>query len=155
MWMLGALIVPIGIGIAVRDVLKANTLELGDECSDSKHCKSGTCLTGEPSVCTQDCNALKACPAGFTCQKVKVTLQNQAGFHDLGTQSYCFKASGAETASSSSAASSASAPASAAASASAPPPPPPPADSASSAPSATSSAKPATKTKAKPKPKGK
>jgi hypothetical protein len=150
MWMLGAIIIPIGIGIAVRDVMKKSSIELGGECSDSEHCKSGTCLTGDVGQCTKTCSKLDPCPAGFGCQPVSVTLHNQGGFHNLGTQNYCIKGKGGDPAGSASAAESATASA-------APPPPvassaPPPAETASAPPAASSApAKPAAKPKAKPK----
>ncbi len=99
LWMLGALILPIGIGIAVRDVLKRNTLELGEECSSSDHCKSHRCLEGDVGVCTKTCSPIgDACPAGFACIPVHVTLHNQGGFHDLGAQTYCMRAPAAAAA---------------------------------------------------------
>lgn len=155
MWMLGAIIIPIGIGFAVRDLLKKNSIELGGECSDSEHCKSGTCLTGDVGQCTKTCSKLDPCPAGFGCHPVNVTLHNQGGFHNLGTQNYCVKGKGGDPAGGASA----SASESAAASVSAAPPPPattsaPPAVSASAPPAASSApAKPAAKPKPKPKPK--
>ncbi|MBX3193326.1 MAG: hypothetical protein KF819_40465 [Labilithrix sp.] len=98
MWMLGAIIVPIGIGIAIRDVLKRGTIDLGGECSDSEHCKSHTCLTGEISVCTKSCSPFDPCPSGFSCDAVNVTLNNQAGSHNLGTQHYCMPSHGGASA---------------------------------------------------------
>lgn len=89
MWMLGLLIVPVGIGLSIRDLLAGNSIELGGECSDSEHCKSHTCLTGDVGICTKTCSSIDPCPPRFSCEAVKVTLQNQAGFHDLGAQSYC------------------------------------------------------------------
>jgi hypothetical protein len=92
MWMLGVLIIPVGVTLAVRDVLKTNSIELGGECSDSKHCKSHTCLNGEGGgVCSKNCSPLDGCPAGFACQAISVTLKNQAGSHDLGKQYYCMR----------------------------------------------------------------
>lgn len=91
MWMLSALIIPIGIGLSIRDVLKSESIGLGGECSDSDHCKppGDTCLQGpELDVCTMTCSG--SCPDGFQCVTVDVTLQNSAGFHDLGGQGYCF-----------------------------------------------------------------
>ena len=156
LWMVGALILPIGIGIAIRDVMKKSSIELGGECSDSEHCKSGTCLTGDVGQCTKTCSKLDPCPAGFGCVPVNVTLHNQGGFHNLGTQSYCVKGKGGDPAgnASSSPADSASASTSATA--------PPASTSAAptetaSAPPAASSVAPAAKPagKSKPKPKGK
>lgn len=155
LWMVGALILPIGIGIAVRDVIKKNSIELGGECSDSEHCKSGTCLTGDVGQCTKTCSKLDPCPSGFGCVPVNVTLHNQGGFHNLGTQTYCVKGKGGDTASSASSSPADSASASTAASS-----PPaattsaPPAETASAPPAASSVApatKPAGKTKPKPK----
>jgi len=90
--MLGALIIPVGIGFSVRDVMKKSSIELGGECSDSDHCKSHTCLTGDIGACTKTCNRLDPCPPEFSCEQVSVTLQNQAGSHDLGAQGYCLRA---------------------------------------------------------------
>lgn len=123
-WMLGALIVPVGIGLSARDVLKADSIELGGECSDSKHCKSHTCLTGGTSVCTQSCSKFDPCPNGFSCEAVSVTLRNSAGHHDLGDQSYCMRASVASVASASVASAVPTQVASVAASSAAPPPAP-------------------------------
>ncbi|MBS2017982.1 MAG: hypothetical protein JST00_34215 [Deltaproteobacteria bacterium] len=158
MWMLGALIVPIGIGIAVRDIVKKGSIELGGECSDSEHCKSGTCLTGDVGQCTKTCSKLDPCPTGFSCQPVNVTLHNQGGFHNLGTQTYCIKGKGGDPAAGASSSPSDAASASTSAAA------PTPSTTASAAPaetataSATASAaasappaKPGTKPKTKPK----
>jgi hypothetical protein len=141
MWMLGALIIPVGIGFSVRDVMKKSSIELGGECSDSDHCKSHTCLTGEIGACTKTCNQLDPCPAEFSCERVSVTLQNQAGFHDLGTQGYCLRAKAGSSTASTAAAPSA-APAASATQAPAAP---------SAVPTASASAAPA----ASPAPKGK
>ena len=109
MWMLGALIIPVGIGLSVRDVMLKSSIELGGECSDSDHCKSHTCLTGDVGACTKTCNRFDRCPENFSCEQVSVTLENQAGSHDLGAQGYCLRAKpGSPAASAPSAAPSAS-----------------------------------------------
>jgi hypothetical protein len=89
MWMLGALIVPVGITIAVMGVLKRNTVDIdgectGDECKPGLECLSGTCM--------KSCFKAGDCPSGFTCGKINVTLKNAAGFHELGEQPYCVRA---------------------------------------------------------------
>lgn len=148
MWMLGALIVPVGIGFAVRDAMKADSIELGGSCSDSKHCKSHTCLTGGDGICTKTCSTLDPCPAGFSCEPVQVTLKNQGGFHDLGKQLYCMKGAGGATASSAAASASEAPPGAASAPpiASAPPPAAP-TETASVAPKASAAPVKATKKK--------
>jgi hypothetical protein len=96
MWMLSALIIPIGIGLSIRDVLLGDSIPLGGDCSDSDHCKApaDTCLqTPAGDVCTMTC---ATCPDGFECTTINVTLKNSAGFHDLGGQNYCFPTAMAE-----------------------------------------------------------
>ena len=91
MWMLGALIVPIGITIAIVDVVKTNSADIGEECVNAGRCKDG--LQCVSSKCMKSCSLAgkSGCPSGYSCKKIKVTLQNQAGFHDLGEQPYCSK----------------------------------------------------------------
>jgi hypothetical protein len=90
-WMLGALIVPIGIAIAVTSAMKTDSVDLGGACSDRNECKkpADACMSvGDHEVCTMMCNP--GCPSGFECAPIKVTLHNQAGFHDMEGR-YCFK----------------------------------------------------------------
>ena len=91
MWMLGALIGPIGITIAIVDAVKTNSAEIGEECVNAGRCKDGLqCVSG---VCSKSCSLAgkNDCPSGYRCKKIKVTLKNQSGFHDLGEQPYCSK----------------------------------------------------------------
>ena len=92
-WMLGALIVPVGIGIAIYDAATAHTVPLGGECADRDDCAepADACLSvGSRSVCTMQCAG--SCPGGLACVGMDVTLQNAAGFHDLSGMRYCLPA---------------------------------------------------------------
>jgi hypothetical protein len=89
-WMLGALIVPIGLGIAIHSFLQRDSVEIGGECSDREQCRApaDACMSvGERQVCTVECGS--GCPAGLECVEMNVTLQNSAGFHDLNGVRYC------------------------------------------------------------------
>jgi hypothetical protein len=91
MWMLGALILPIGIGIAIYSASLQNSVELGGSCTDRQQCKApaDACMSlGGDSVCTVMCNP--GCPAGFECVELDVTMQNQGGFHEMKGVRYCF-----------------------------------------------------------------
>lgn len=91
MWMLGLLIIPIGIGLSIFGAMKEHSVELGGSCSADSECKAGNCLSG---TCATTCSPSgNSCPSGFSCQGVQVQLHNQGGFHDLGTQYYCMKGS--------------------------------------------------------------
>jgi hypothetical protein len=92
MWMLGLVILPVGIGIAIVSFMQRHTVEAGGSCSDDEQCKAGSCLQSSGGgVCASSCSADKDCGSGFACTEVKVTLQNQGGFHDLGKQRYCLR----------------------------------------------------------------
>ena len=57
-WMLGALILPIGLGIAIHSFMQRDSVDLGGECSDREQCKApaDACLEIEgQGVCTQQC----------------------------------------------------------------------------------------------------
>jgi hypothetical protein len=88
MWMLGLIIVPIGIGISIYDAATEHTVPLGGECIDRDDCAApaDACLSIDSrSICTMQCGQ---CPAGFTCEDVAVTMHNRAGFHNLDMR-YC------------------------------------------------------------------
>jgi hypothetical protein len=93
MWMLGAVIVPIGLGIAVVSFMQRNSVEVGGSCSADEQCKKGD----SGGVCSNTCSSSSDCAAGLACTSIKVTLTNQAGSHDLGPQKYCLKAKGTAT----------------------------------------------------------
>ncbi len=91
--MLGALILPIGLGIAGYDFLQRGSIPLGGECRDSEHCaNSGKCLEGsEGGICVISC--IGGCPDGFVCQQVEVTYTTtQRKAIDMGAMEYCFPA---------------------------------------------------------------
>jgi hypothetical protein len=89
---LGLVILPIGLGIAIVSFMQRHSVEAGGSCTDDEQCKVGSCLQGSGGgVCASSCSADADCGKGFACTPIKVTLQNQSGSHDMGTQKYCMR----------------------------------------------------------------
>jgi hypothetical protein len=87
---LGALIVPIGIGLAVWDASKRGSVDPGGACEDDEQCKPGAnCLSLGPdeNMCASMCSV--ACEDGFRCVALPIELKNASGFNDLGEVYFC------------------------------------------------------------------
>jgi hypothetical protein len=87
---LGALIVPIGIGLAVWDASKRGSVAPGGACEDDEHCRpGGNCLNLGPdeTLCAEMCSV--GCDDGFRCVALPTQLKNASGFHDLGEVYFC------------------------------------------------------------------
>ena len=92
-WMLGALIVPFGLFMIGRGVLRQNSVAVGGECSQRDECKApaDACLSLKGrSVCSMFCT--DSCPNGLTCQTVDISMDTGAGFNDLPNQKVCLPA---------------------------------------------------------------
>ena len=90
-WMLGALIIPIGIGISVINVMNKGTAALGASCSQNDDCsKGGQCVNIDgKSQCTHQCSPGSKspeyiCEQGFDC----ATISMRAGTKDVDIN-YC------------------------------------------------------------------
>jgi hypothetical protein len=94
-WILGAIIVPVGLGIAAWDLALQGSVPPGGECANDGQCAEGNCLAieGASSVCSPSCDSSRQCPAGLACVDIEVTLQNAGGFHELGAMPQCVPAS--------------------------------------------------------------
>jgi hypothetical protein len=92
-WMAGALIVPFGLFMIGRGILKQGSVELGQECSNRDECKApaDACLmVGMKSVCTVQCSG--DCPGPLSCVTIDVTQNTGVGMNDLKGMHYCLPA---------------------------------------------------------------
>jgi hypothetical protein len=85
-------VVGFAIFMIVRGLVVSHSVELGGSCWNDDECKAGSCLVSDHNVCATMCSVASDCPAGFACTAIRVTLQNQGGFHDLGPMKYCIAA---------------------------------------------------------------
>jgi len=93
-WMFGALVLPFGLFMIGRGILKTNSVELGGECGQRDECKppADACLSVEgKSVCTKYCSAGK-CPSGLSCVTIDVSMNTGVGTTNLPDQQYCLPA---------------------------------------------------------------
>ena len=89
LWMLGLVIIPVGIVLSVISILKTNSVELGGACRTREECKAPAeaCLpVGTQFVCAVSCGT--RCPAGFKCVELNVSLKNATGFTEF-VGKYC------------------------------------------------------------------
>lgn len=92
-WMVGALIVPFGLFMIVRGVLKSHSVELGGECSQRDECKApaDACLSmNGRSFCSKFCS--DDCPSGLRCAKIDISMNTGSGFNQLPQQPVCVPA---------------------------------------------------------------
>src|SRR5258705_9553037 len=83
-WMVGALIVPFGLFMIVRGVLKTNSVELGGECGQRDECKypADACLSlNGRSVCSKFCS--DSCPNGLSCVGANISMNTGVGFNSI------------------------------------------------------------------------
>ena len=83
-------VVPMVVCIAVGLFLQTNSKDIGGTCWQSDWCKKGLdCIS---STCMKACwKDPKACPEGFRCEKLHITMSGQNLSADLGNQAYCVK----------------------------------------------------------------
>jgi len=78
MWMLGLLIIPIGIGISIVNVMQKGTVALGGDCTQNDDCSGGAqCIEVDGrSMCSTQCMAGSSlgCPATFACASVDMSV---------------------------------------------------------------------------------
>jgi hypothetical protein len=93
LWMVGALIVPFGLFMIARGVLKMNSVELGGECGQRDECKApaDSCLSlNGRSVCSKFCSG--DCPNGLSCVTIDISMKTGSGFNAIPNQQVCLPA---------------------------------------------------------------
>jgi hypothetical protein len=92
-WMFGALIVPFGLFMIGRGVLKTNSVELGGECGQRDECKApaDSCLSVDGrSFCSKFCT--DSCPNGLKCVAIDLSMNSGVGTTKLPDQKVCLPA---------------------------------------------------------------
>jgi hypothetical protein len=92
-WMFGALIVPFGLFMIGRGILKQNSVEVGGECSQRDECKApaDSCLSVDGrSFCSMFCT--DSCPNGTKCVAIDLSMNTGVGVTNVPNQKVCLPA---------------------------------------------------------------
>lgn len=79
------------IGLAIG-CAKPDSIELGGVCKEQVECKdpADTCLTvGPRSRCSMVCTPKDACPEGFVCAKLDISVERSGQSTKTGKTGYC------------------------------------------------------------------
>ncbi len=88
MMVIGALVLVCGGSYAIYDYSRAGSVETGESCGNTEHCKTGACIhagSDFTGVCANECGSNGTCDAGYACHQVDyqaagTTVEGYAGY---------------------------------------------------------------------------
>ncbi|HVY27828.1 MAG TPA: hypothetical protein VHB79_14835 [Polyangiaceae bacterium] len=92
-WLFGALIVPFGLFMIGRGIMKQNSVEVGGQCSNRDECKApaDSCLSVDGrSFCSMFC--ADSCPNGTKCMAIDLSTNTGVGMTNLPNSKVCLPA---------------------------------------------------------------